>query len=95
MSQPDNTATTNTKTTNARTTAAATDENALPLSGTTLIGTLTGPNGPVALLRLRRGDIRRVSKGDQIDGAQITAISDGQLHMMRAGQPKILTMPRS
>jgi len=90
MSQPDNTATTN-----AKTTAAATDENALPLSGTTLIGTLTGPNGPVALLRLRRGDMRRVSKGDRIDGAQITAISDGQLHMMRAGQPKILTMPRS
>ncbi len=95
MSQPDNTATTNTKTTNDKTTAAATDENALPLSGTTLIGTLTGPNGPVALLRLRRGDIRRVSKGDKIDGARITAISDGQLHLSRAGQPEILTMPRS
>ncbi len=86
MSQPD---------INAKTRQAATDENALPLGGTTLIGTLTGPNGPVALVRLRRGTIRRIEKGDRLNGAQVAAIEDGRLLLNRAGQPEALSMPRS
>ena len=78
----------------AQTEAAATDENALPLDKLALIGTLNGPSGPAALLRLRRGTIRRVTPGDRIDGAHVRAIGEGEIVLERRTGSQRLSMPR-
>ena len=58
-----------------------------------LIGTFGPEADAQALLRLPSGRIRRVERGDRVDGLRITAIAPGQLHAIRRGQAVTLTMP--
>ncbi|SEQ40894.1 hypothetical protein [Thalassovita taeanensis] len=80
---------------NATTAQAATQENTLPLTGVTLIGTVIAPSGPTAFVRLARGAVKRVTPGDRINGAIVAAIGEGTLHLQRGSSVTALTMPGS
>ncbi|MCB1342803.1 MAG: hypothetical protein KDK24_17385 [Pseudooceanicola sp.] len=72
----------------------ATEKAALNLRETALLGTLTGANDRKALIRHPGGRIDKVSLGDRVAGATVTAIGDGELHLTRNGQTKTLTLPK-
>lgn len=74
---------------------AATEEGALPLLETVLLGTLTTPNGPKAILRNGFGGVKTVGIGSQINGGEVTAIRDGELFISRSGRGLKLTIPGS
>ena len=77
----------------AETSNAATQENALPTSRATLIGTLTTPKGAQALVRTSTGDILHLSKGDSFGTSTVMAIEPGVLHLAREGRLHRLKMP--
>ncbi|WP_371223709.1 amidophosphoribosyltransferase [Roseovarius sp. 2305UL8-3] len=72
----------------------ATQENVLPRRGLTLLGTMINDEAPIALLRVRPGDIRRVSPGDQVGTALVIAIEPGIVHLARGGASQRLSMPQ-
>ena len=74
--------------------AEATTEQTLPLDETALLGTVTTPQGPMALLRTRRGRIEKVRPGDQVGGDRVAAITDGVVHVVRNGLARMITMPQ-
>lgn len=78
----------------AETAKAATIANALDSRQTTLIGTVTRPETRFALIRHPGGRISRLSVGDPLDGATVTAIDDGTLLLSRKGITETLTLPR-
>ncbi|WP_010140443.1 hypothetical protein [Oceanicola sp. S124] len=75
--------------------ALATQEEALPMRELALLGTLTGPAGPEALLRLPGGGITRARPGDKLEGVQITAITNGELLLLARGRSFRMTLPGS
>lgn len=79
--------------TTPQTAAAATEEGMLPLSGMTLLGTLTGGD-PKALLRLSSGKIEMVETGARVRGFRIAAITEGEVLLARSnGKTERLAMP--
>ena len=73
--------------------ATATRKGALALNDTALIGTILGPNGRTALVRTARGKVVRLKPGDRIGRATITAIGEGEMHLVQNGRPEIRTLP--
>ncbi|PJE29815.1 hypothetical protein SAMN06297129_2782 [Pseudooceanicola antarcticus] len=73
----------------------ATQEKTLPLRELTLIGTMTGPEGPEALLRRSNGKIARARQGEKLDGLQITRIGNGVLTGVLRGRSFTMTLPGS
>lgn len=71
---------------------AATQEEALPLSGLSLIGTMLTPDGARALLRQGRR-ITQAAPGDKVAGHVIAAIEDGQIMLARNGVTQPLRIP--
>ena len=76
--------------------AKATMPDALELNALSVIGLMDAHDGVAALLRSSRGQIARVSVGDEVFGVQITAIGDKQILLTdRWGQTQSLALPRS
>lgn len=73
----------------------ATQKGALKLRQLSLVGTLTGPDGPQALLRLPNGSIARASEGDELAGIRITAITSGEVLLIARGKTYRLDIPGS
>lgn len=71
---------------------AATEKGVLDRARIMLIGTLTGPRGPVALIRAR-GRVERVEPGDRVDGATVRGIDDGVLSLARGSRVETLRLP--
>ena len=71
----------------------ATQSNAFPMSDLALLGTLTAPAGDIALVRTPRGRVRRVTTGDTVSGATVSAITDGRLHLTRRGEAQVIAVP--
>lgn len=78
--------------TNATVTTAATQEEAFPLSGLSLIGTMLTPEGARALLRQGRR-ITQAAPGDTVAGHVIAAIEDGHIMLARNGVTQGLRIP--
>ena len=73
----------------------ATDKNALDTNATALIGTISRPDTRIALIRQPSGRIARLTLGDRLGGATVTAIGEGEMHLTRAnGETSKLTLPR-
>ncbi len=80
------------------TTTNATEAADLPSGGIVLLGTVTGPRGPEALLRMGSGRIKKVVAGDRIGLIGLThvlAVGDGQVHLSQGNKVEVLTMPGS
>jgi len=75
--------------------AAATQTAELPLMETVLLGTLTAPSGPKAILRNGYGGVSTVSIGSHINGGEVTTIRDGEVFISRNGRGIKLTIPGS
>lgn len=71
----------------------ATETKVLPLTGISLIGTVVSPTNPKALVRLRKGVIRRVGVGDKVGSSKVIAIEAGAIYLARNGQNQKLTLP--
>jgi len=65
----------------------------LDLSGMTLLGVISGPDGRRALLRLPTGAIRRVREGQTVDGWRIAAIGGDSVRIADATRVRTLRMP--
>jgi Tfp pilus assembly protein PilP len=76
--------------------AKATMPDALELNTLSVIGLMEAHDGVAALLRSSRGQIARVSVGDEVFGVQITAIGDAQILLTdRWGRTQSLALPHS
>lgn len=76
--------------------ANATVPDALALNTLAVIGLFNTSNGATALLRSSRGEIARVSVGEEAFGVQVTAIGDDQILLInRWGRTEALQLPRS
>ena len=75
--------------------AAATQSKELSLMETVLLGTVTTPSGPKAILRNGYGGVETVGLGAQINGGEVTAIGDGEVFISRSGLGLKLTIPGS
>lgn len=74
----------------------ATLPEALELNELSVIGLMDARDGMAALIRSARGEIARVTIGDEAFGVQIIAIGDDQVLLTdRWGQTKSLALPRS
>ena len=78
------------ETTNTFVANAASKAGVLPLGGTTLIGTITSPSGPKALLRNIDGQITTAAVGDMTPAGQIIAIADSEVVLQStSGQTRL------
>lgn len=76
--------------------AKATLPDALELNTLSVIGLMEAHDGVAALLRSSRGQIARVSVGDEVFGVQVTAIGDAQILLTdRWGRTQSLALPHS
>ena len=76
--------------------AKATVPDALELNTLSVIGLMEAHDGVAALLRSSRGQIARVSVGDEVFGVQVTAIGDAQILLTdRWGRTQSLALPHS
>lgn len=76
--------------------ANATVPEALALNTLVVIGLMNTSNGAAALLRSSRGEIARVSVGEEAFGVQVTAIGDDQILLTnRWGRTEALQLPHS
>ncbi|MCZ4351281.1 hypothetical protein O4H61_02015 [Roseovarius aestuarii] len=57
-----------------------------------LLGTVTTPDGALALLR-QNGDVMRVSVGDTIGAQTVTAIDDAAVYLGHGSAQTVLQMP--
>ncbi|SEK38966.1 hypothetical protein SAMN05443999_101336 [Roseovarius azorensis] len=73
---------------------AATDSNAINLRNVNLIGVYGTPGNRRALIRLANGRYEKVKVGDRIDGGQVLAIGDSELHYKKRGRDVVLRMPK-
>ncbi|MCZ7675965.1 MAG: hypothetical protein M5U35_09000 [Roseovarius sp.] len=73
---------------------AATERNLISLRKVNLIGVYGSPGERRALIRLANGKYRKVQVGDQLDGGQVAAIGDDELHYIKRGRAVVLKMPR-
>ena len=71
----------------------ATQRNALDTASLTLIGTVIKPGGNAALVRTAKGDIRRLTSGDDIDGSRVMAVEPGVLRLARGDRVYCLELP--
>jgi len=74
---------------------AATQEGILPRRGMTLLGTFVRDVSPMALVRVRPGDVRTVSLGDQLGTSIVMAIESGALYLAQNGVSRRLTLPEA
>ncbi len=66
----------------------------LPLDAITLIGLFTGPNGDTALIRMRDGDIHKVTPGETAGSLTLLAIRDNAAEVRdHRGNVFDLTLP--
>jgi len=73
---------------------AATEANQISLRKVNLIGVYGSPGDRRALIRLANGRYRKVEVGDRVDGGQVAAIGDDELHYVKRGRTVVLKMPR-
>ena len=73
---------------------AATDSNAINLRNVNLIGVYGTPGNRRALIRLANGRYEKVKVGDRLDGGQVLAIGDSELHYKKRGRDVVLRMPK-
>ena len=73
---------------------AATETNQISLRKVNLIGVYGSPGDRRALVRMANGRYRKVEVGDQLDGGQVAAIGDDELHYVKRGRTVVLKMPR-
>jgi Tfp pilus assembly protein PilP len=74
----------------------ATMPEALELNTLSVIGVMDAHDGMAALLRSARGEIVRVTVGDEAFGVQVTAIGEDQVLLTdRSGRTQSLALPRS
>ncbi|MGY3439589.1 MULTISPECIES: hypothetical protein [unclassified Marinovum] len=73
--------------------AAATQSGELPLLETVLLGTLSTPSGPKAILRNGYGGVNTVGIGSHINGGEVTAIGEGEVFISHEGTGLKLTIP--
>lgn len=74
---------------------AATETNQISLRKVNLIGVFGSPGDRRALVRLANGKYRKVEVGDRLDGGQVAAIGDDELHYVKRGRTVVLKMPKS
>lgn len=68
----------------------ATEENAIRLNRINLIGVFGTPNDRRALVRLSSGRVVRVQVGDRLDGGQVAAIGENELHYVKSGRNEVI-----
>lgn len=73
--------------------STATDENALRLNRVNLIGVYGSASNRRALVRLASGRYVKVQVGDTVDGGQVAAIGDDELHYVKRGKTIKLALP--
>jgi len=73
---------------------AATESNRIALRKVNLIGVYGSPGDRRALVRLANGRYQKVEVGDRLDGGQVAAIGDDELHYVKRGRTVVLKMPR-
>ena len=61
--------------------------------GMTLLGTFGSSADPQALLKLRSGRTRSVSRGDRVSGKTVIAIEEGRVAFANNGEAEWLEMP--
>lgn len=57
-----------------------------------LLGTVTTPDGALALLR-QDGEVLRVTVGDTVDALTVTAIADDTIYLAQGAQQTVLHIP--
>ena len=72
---------------------SATSWDVLPEGRPVLLGTFVKPEGTWALLRTRRGELRRVRLGDMVGQTTITRIESGIIDLSLMGYTYSLTIP--
>jgi hypothetical protein len=73
--------------------AAATMQTGLSRNQVSLIGVFGTANRRHALVRMPNGAIQRVQAGDQVQGAQVAAVSADSVRLRNGGRETILRMP--
>lgn len=76
----------------AATERAATIEGALPNDPVILLGTFSAPAGTFALIRAR-GEIQRVTLGDNVGRQTVAAIEEGSVVLVRGTRTDVLHIP--
>ena len=72
----------------------ATDEKVLNLREVNLIGVYGSTASRRALVRLGNGRYQKVRVGDKLDGGQVAAIGNSELHYVKRGRNVVLKMPQ-
>ncbi|WP_324751656.1 hypothetical protein [Roseovarius sp. Pro17] len=72
----------------------ATDKDVLNMRKVNLIGVYGSTASRRALVRLGNGRYKKVRVGDTLDGGQVAAIGDSELHYVKRGRNVVLQMPR-
>lgn len=73
--------------------AHATQTSTLPLNKPVLLGTFGNADAPGALLRLRSGNVVKVSPGENLRIGKVVGIAEGEVIIARRGRTTRLTMP--
>lgn len=72
----------------------ATEKNVLNLREVNLIGVYGSTASRRALVRLGNGRYQKVRVGDKLDGGQVAAIGNSELHYVKRGRNVVLKMPQ-
>lgn len=80
-------------TTNPEIGQTATQTDAVEMQGTLLLGLVSSPNGPRALLRHSNGKVETVAPGDKTRAGLVTAIGGDKVVLLAHRREVILTMP--
>jgi hypothetical protein len=75
-------------------TRAATQDSAIRLREINLIGVYGQSSARRALVRLSNGQFVRVQVGSELDGGQVTAISENALNYVKRGTTYALQIPQ-
>ncbi len=73
--------------------AAATTQTGLSRNQVSLIGVFGTANRRHALVRMPNGSIQRVQTGDQVQGAQVAAVTGDSVRLRNGGRETVLRMP--
>jgi hypothetical protein len=72
----------------------ATRSSAIELDSLSLIGVFSGSDGRSAMMRLPDGGIRRVRRGDRLEGWTVSAIDDSSVELRNGSQRRLISVPR-
>lgn len=72
----------------------ATVRDALPLEHTSMLGVFGKPGKRRAILRMPDGEVRRVAKGENVDGWTVTGIEATSMRLSRGGETRQLNLIR-